>query len=207
MSRPGVRRTLPGERVLWEGRPVWRALARDALHVRLVALYLAVMLIWSVADNRAAGLGPAEAALAMLPALLMDLAVLAAFAGFAWALARTTRYTVTTERCVIEYGIALRATVSVPWRRIAAGSIALASDGTGSIPLTLKPGPGINALKLWPHVRVRAYRAEPTLRCVMDAERVGALVAQAARAASPVRVMAAATPGDPGLLTAPAAMR
>ncbi len=205
MSRPGIHRALPGERVLWEGRPVWRALARDAFHIRLVALYLALMLIWRLADLRMSGAGPAEAARAVLPSLLMDLAVLAAFAGFAWAVARTTRYTVTTERCMIEFGIALRATVSLPWRRIAAGSITVAGDGAGSIPLTLKPGPGISALKLWPHVHVSGFRAEPTLRSVPDAERVGALVAQAARAASPVRVMAKAQPGDPGLVSAPAA--
>ena len=34
MSRPGVHRALPGERVLWQGRPAWRALARAALPVR-----------------------------------------------------------------------------------------------------------------------------------------------------------------------------
>ena len=205
MSRPGIHRSLPGERVLWQGRPAWRALARDALHIRLVALYLAIMLIWNVADIRASGLGPGEAALAVLPSVLMDLALIGIVFGFAWALARTTRYTITTERCMIEFGIALRATISLPWRRIAAGSITLASDGTGSIPLTLKPGPGINALKLWPHVRIRGYRAEPTLRSVPDAERIGGLVAQAARAASPVRVMAMANPDENGLLTAPAA--
>ena len=205
MSRPGIHRALPGERVLWEGRPAWRSLARDALHIRLVALYLALMLIWRIFASRMSGAGPADAALAVLPSLLIDLAVLGTFAGFAWALARTTRYTVTTERCMIEFGIALRATVSIPWRRIAAGSMTLASDGTGSIPLTLKAGRGINAVKLWPHVHVRGLRAEPTLRSVPDAGRVGALVAQAARAASPVRVMARIQTGEPDLLTVSAA--
>lgn len=199
MSGPGtgavhpsrVHRPLPGERVLWQGRPSWRAVARDVLHIRLVALYLGGMLVWGAADDRAAGLGRGQAVMAAMPSMVLGLAVLGACVAFAWAIARTTRYTVTSERCLIEYGIALEATLSVPWRRVAAVSLALSRDGTGSIPLTLKPGQEVSALKLWPHLRLRRCglgRAEPMLRGVPDAARVGELVARAVRAVSPGRV-------------------
>jgi len=94
-------------------------------------------------------------------------------------------------------------------------SVSVAGDGTGSIPLTLKPGPAPHAVKLWPHVRLAlplarplARRPEPMLRCVPDAARVGTMVAQAARDAEPARnpgpIMPLPQPGlpAPGLLTA-----
>lgn len=218
-SHPVVERALPGERVLWQGRPCWRALARDVLRIRLAALYVAAMVVWGMADDRAAGLGRLDTARAAVPGAVLGLLALGACALLAWAMARTTLYTVTTERCLIRFGLALTATVSVPWRRVGAVSVSVAGDGTGSIPLTLKPGPAPHAMKLWPHVRLAlplirslarplARRPEPMLRCVPDAARVGTVVAQAARDAQPARnpgrVVPLPQPGlpAPGLLTA-----
>ena len=48
----------PGERILWQGRPDWRVLARRALHVRGLAFYLGLMLCWfAVADFRPSNAG------------------------------------------------------------------------------------------------------------------------------------------------------
>ncbi len=102
MTHPGIQDLMPGERVLWHGRPGWRALARDVLHVRLVALYFALFLIWDAYGDRSSGLGPAQTLLAGVPLLVLGAAMLAACAGFAWACARTTRYTITSERCIAE---------------------------------------------------------------------------------------------------------
>ena len=38
---PGV--PPPGERILWQGSPDWRTLARTAFHTRLIAGYFAVL--------------------------------------------------------------------------------------------------------------------------------------------------------------------
>ena len=100
---------LPGESVLWEGRPDWRALARDVTHVGWVAAYFGVMLIWGAASDRMAGMGPAATLLAGVPLFLAGVAVMAACIGFAYVIARTTTYTVTTERCILRYGVALTA--------------------------------------------------------------------------------------------------
>ena len=41
---PGLPGRLPpGERILWQGSPEWRALARTAFHTRLVAGYFAAL--------------------------------------------------------------------------------------------------------------------------------------------------------------------
>lgn len=190
MNRPAASDMMPGERVLWEGRPSWRALARGTLHVPWVALYLALMLIWGAASDRMRGAGSVETLLAELPLFLLGLVVLGALAGFALACARTTRYTLTTERCVLHYGVALTGTLSLPLRRIAAVSVAVSSsgaaDGTADILLALKPGPGIRFLKTWPHVRPwRFSPAQPMLRGVPDGMAVAALLSQAAAQVTP----------------------
>ena len=67
-ERPMPHRLLPGERILWHGRPCWRAVVRDALHLRLVALYLSAAIVWGAVDDRSQGLGLAEAELRWLVA-------------------------------------------------------------------------------------------------------------------------------------------
>ena len=43
----GLPEQLPaGEKVLWQGAPHWQTLARDALHLRLLAVYFSVLLAW-----------------------------------------------------------------------------------------------------------------------------------------------------------------
>ena len=181
-----MKRLMEGERILWEGRPAWRAVALDVVRVGWIAAYLAVWLIWNAAQDRLAGLGPLETLRAGLPLLCAGLVVLVACAGFAYAIARTTRYTLTNERCILRYGVALTATLSLPLRRIAAVSVAVRAGGAGDIPLRLKPGARVRYLKLWPHARPWRYAAaEPMLRGVPDAVAIAALLSQAAAQVTP----------------------
>ena len=47
---PGLPEDLPaGERVLWQGKPEWRALARHTFKVRLLAGYFAIFAVLRVA--------------------------------------------------------------------------------------------------------------------------------------------------------------
>ena len=185
----GVEQLIPGERVLWQGRPNWRALARDVLHIRVVCLYIAVALVWRAASDRFDGAGSIETLRGCVPTLVLGGLVLGGVAVLAWACARTTTYTITTERCVLRYGIALEATLSIPWRRVAAVSVTSAADGTGDIPLALKPGSTLRTIKLWPHVRFwRVGRAQPMLRGVPDAVALAQLMSHAAAAVSAGRI-------------------
>ena len=174
------------------------------LHIRLVALYLALFLIWGAYLDRSHGLGPVPTLLAGLPLFMLGLAMLGACAAFAWACARTTRYTLTNERCVLSFGMALTATVSVPLRRVGTVSVALRGDGSGDIPLALKPGRKLAFLRLWPHARPWHFQQpQPMLRGVRDAAHVATLVSQAAAAVSPGRLGAISREPDglpvPGL--------
>lgn len=175
-----VGRLMPGENILWEGRPDWRALSRGVLCIGWLALYLAAMLIWNAANDRMKGLGPFQTLWAEAPLFVVFCVVLAACAGFAAWLARTTCYVVTNERCILHYGVAFQATMSLPLRRFAAVSVQEAGDGAAHIMLTLKPGARVQFLKMWPHVRpFRFRRTMPMLVGVPDGVRVAALISQA----------------------------
>ena len=149
----------PGEYLIWQGRPRWTGLARDVLHVRPIALYLAVVWIAIAASNRSSGLSPMETLAAGAPLALVSALVVGACLAFAWGLARTTRYTLTNQRCIMHFGLALTATLSLPLRQIASVAIAERSDGTGDLPMQLKPGKRLGYIKLWPHVPAVAYVA------------------------------------------------
>ena len=180
-------RLLPGERVLWEGRPDWRAVARDVVRVGWLAAYFGVVMIWNAASNRLDGLGPVETLRAGVPVFVAAVVMLAGCVGFAYAIARTTRYTLTTERCILRYGVALTATLSLPLRRMAAVSVAAREGGAGDILLKLKPGASrVRYLKIWPHARPWRFKvAEPMLRGVPDAITVAALLSHAVAQVSP----------------------
>lgn len=179
------KRLMPDERVLWESRPSWRAVARDVMYLGWLAMYVALLLVWHAADNRAAGLSLLATLQTGIPLAVLCLLVLGSCAGFAWAIARTTTYTVTSERCILHYGVALTGSLSIPLRKLASVSIAVHGDGTGDILLELKPGTKLGFIKLWPHVRPwRFGRPQPMLRGVVAVADVAARLSEAAATVS-----------------------
>jgi hypothetical protein len=197
---PGLPESLPaGERLLWQGAPDWRALAVEALHVRKVALYFAVLLAWRGADAVAGGAGVAAAlwhAIGVLPLALLALALLA---GFAALVGRTTVYTVTDRRIVMRIGVVLSVTFNLPYSAIGAASLRPRSDGHGDIALALAGRDRIAYLHLWPHARPwQLRRPEPMLRALPQARQVAQTIADALAAsaaqASPTLPAAALRP-------------
>lgn len=74
---PGLPGLLPkDERILWQGAPDWRVLARTAFHTRLVKGYFALLGAWALAAAIARGLhGLADLSGVALTALFGMLAV------------------------------------------------------------------------------------------------------------------------------------
>lgn len=183
---PGLPARLPpGETILWQGAPTWRALARRAYHVDVVGGYFVLLLVWSIASSLQAHAGMAAAlrAAGMLGAL--GAGALGLLCLFAWLTHRTTLYTITTRRVVMRFGIALPMTVNLPFRQIAAAGLKLHADGTGDLPLSLAGAQRAAYLIFWPHVRPwRMAKAEPMLRGVPNGERVGRILARALAAAA-----------------------
>ena len=177
----GLPEPLPGtERILWQGSPDWRMLARKAFHVRTLGVYFGVIVALRVATMVGSG-GTAPEVLKAV-AMMVPLALLAIgiSATMAWLSSRTTVYTVTDKRVVMRVGIVLSLTFNLPLKRLAQAGIRLHGKGCGDIPLTLAGTDTIAYLHLWPHARPwRVARPEPMLRCVPDVAHVSAVLAQA----------------------------
>lgn len=169
---PGLPEELPaGERMLWQGSPSWRALAVRALHVRKVGAYFALLAAWHVVEASGGGAGLLEAVRGALWLLVLGAAAVGVLALLAWALARSTIYTVTSARVVLRFGVALPMSVNLPLRLVEAADLVRHRDGTADLPLTLVHGQRIGYLLTWPHVQPwRLFRVRPMLRGVVDAE-------------------------------------
>lgn len=196
---PGLPAPLPdGERLLWQGTPEWRALAVRALHVRKVGIYFAVLMVWSGVEAQYLGQGTAAALFAAAGQLGLGLLACGLLAGFAWLIARSTIYSVTTERLVIRFGVALQFTINLPFSVVQAAELRSHKDGTGDIPVRLAPQHNVSYLLLWPHVRPwRVSKPEPMLRNVAEPQRVAAVLAAALQQFQQRRATVTASQLDP----------
>lgn len=177
--RPVGVRLEPGEQILWQGRPEASALRRHLLKGRWLAAYFALLLGWKLALIVALrGLRPEEVFdIAVL--LGQGAALMGILAYLAWALARSTTYTVTSLRVVIRHGIALQGTVDIPLRAIRSVAVRIHGDGTGDVALAVRDGGGVGYSKLWPHVRGLSPSAPvPMLRGLRDAALLGTRLAR-----------------------------
>ncbi|MGU3665882.1 photosynthetic complex putative assembly protein PuhB [Methylobacterium sp. A49B] len=191
----GTLRGLPGplpagERILWQGAPTTSGLLVRVFHARLVIAWFAIC---ALAFGLAAG-GPGAALKVVGPTLMVGAVGLALLWLLAWLTHRTTIYTITNRRIVLQAGIALPVTHNLPFAQIETASLRAFTDGSGDVPLQLRPGLRIAYLQLWPHARPwRLARTEPMLRSVPEADAAAALLARALAAhadgaAPPVRV-------------------
>jgi hypothetical protein len=209
VSAPQLPQGLPGplpagERILWQGRPKAAGIAIRALHVRLVGLWFVGLALWSglpaaMEGGLAAGIGATGTTLGAACAAVG----LAAFLG--WLCARTTTYTITNRRIVMQVGIALPMTLNLPYAMVSDAGLRVFADGSGDLPVRLRAGTRIAYLHLWPHARPwRVSEPQPMLRAVPEAQNVAAILAAAIAAertpeesARPVVVERPQTQGRP----------
>lgn len=184
---PGLPGPLPDdERILWQGAPDWRTLARTAFHTRLVAGYFGVLAAWALIAAIGRGVNrPGD-----LAGVALTLAFGAAGVGLlhllAWGAARTTLYTLTDKRVVLRIGIALPKCINLPLRLVGNVGLATHAGGSGDLPLALTGEQRLGYIALWPHARPwHVATPQPMLRAVPQAADVAALVARACLAASP----------------------
>jgi hypothetical protein len=187
--------TLPGpapveEIVRWRGSPNWRVAASRIWHIRAAAFYFAVLLADGVRESIGSTHAAALARQGEVALLLIALGSLALLTLLAWLTGCTTTYTITDTHVMLKYGIALRATLVIPFGAIEHVAIRVNPDQTGDLALRLKRDQRILYPKLWPHVRPWTWlRAEPMLRCMPEAGAVGALLARGVGASVEMRQM------------------
>lgn len=177
----GLPEALPaGEKLLWQGSPDWRMLARRAFHMRKLALYFAALVLLRAGFVYRDSASLVEALRATPGPLALAAVALGLVGLMAWLSARSTVYTLTDKRVVMRIGIVLTLTFNIPYRRIATAGLHLDAGGSGDLPLSLLPPDHIAYLHLWPHARPwRVARPEPMLRSVPYAAAVAKLLTQA----------------------------
>lgn len=184
-----------GERLLWQGRPTARGLAVRAFHIRLVALYFALLFAIRMTMDVLAGRPLADAfgtgARILLPAGI----ALVLLAALAVLYSRTTRYTLTSRRVLLQFGAVLPMTLNIPLAQVARADVRILRDGSGEFPLMTVGGSRLSYLLLWPHVRPwRLNHVVPMLRCVPDGRDVAQTLARSLTVAdAPQREDGAAT--------------
>lgn len=182
---PGLPEELPaGEEILWQGRPAWRRLARDAFHVRGLAVYLGLATLARGLSFVVDGASLPSALFASAQVLPLVVVALGIAAGLAWLHARATVYTITTRRVVVRIGVALPITFNLPFKQLASAGSRVHADGSGDVVLELAGDNRLGFIFLWPHARPwRFTRAEPMLRSIPDVADVARTLGDAVRSA------------------------
>ncbi len=187
---PGLPENLPpGERILWQGSPLWWELGKQVFHIRAVAVYFAVLILWRAGVRLDATDSVAAAFITILSLAPLALIGLGLFALLAYLSSRTTIYTITNRRVVLRIGIALPTSFNIPFTVVAAAGLCVRTGGSGDIPLKLTCKSRIGYGNLWPHARPWRFRSpEPMLRAIPDAGHVADLLGSALQAALPAGV-------------------
>lgn len=211
---PRITRRLPeplpaGEEVLWRGAPDKWSLAWRVFHVREVGLYFLVILAWRAATTFGAEHSIAAAAIAVAWAAPLAFAALGLLGLFGYLVGRTTTYTITSRRVILQYGVAFPMTLNVPFKAVESAAVKTYPDKTGDIPILTEGKDRVAYLVLWPHARPwRLRRPEPMLRAVPEAARVAAILSRAlAAVAAPSATVAAAAPQAESAAAKPAGRR
>lgn len=179
---PGLPGELPpGEQILWQGRPSWKALARHAFKIRWLAVYFGVFVVARLVSAAMGGSGPQTAAQVAVMLVLFSVC-LGVWALVAWIQAKTTYYTITTHRVVMRIGAALPMTWNLPFSRIASAELTVRDAGDGDVILRLTPPNRMAWLHLWPHARPAArFKASPAFRAIAEPKHVAAVLEEAVR--------------------------
>lgn len=194
----GLPERLPAnEKILWQGSPDARVLARSAFHIRKLALYFVALVAINAASVVADGAAAMDVLLALVwPAGLSALALLGVWT-LAWLTARTAVYTVTDRRVVMRIGIVLTLTFNLPLRTLESAAMRQGPGGHGDIVLALKGPDHIAWLHLWPHARPwHLARTQPMLRALPQVADVAALLQSAWAAQTGGAVETLATPAS-----------
>lgn len=157
-------------------------MSKESLNLYWVAGYFVFLAAWrftAVVDLMPLG----QAIWASVPFLILGAIACAILLVIAWVQAHYTVYTVTNRRVAMRIGAALNVTLNLPYTQIANANLDLRKAGTGTIAFDLLGDTRISYLVCWPHVRPwKISPTQPALRCINDAERIAAMISEAAQA-------------------------
>jgi hypothetical protein len=195
----GIPAALPeGEQLLWQGAPDWKSLAVGAYHIRKVALYFVLLVLWRIGNGVSAGHGVSDIALSCVWILTLGAVAIGVLSLLAYLSARMAVYSITTRRVLLRHGIAVPMTINVPFSLIVSAALKrrdAREDGAGDVTMTLAREQRLGYIITWPYVRPgRITRPELAFRALSDAKRAAEILGQALAAdagVAPVRIAAA----------------
>jgi hypothetical protein len=167
----GLPAVLPkGEELLWQGVPDWKALAVSAYHIRKVAIYFLLLVLW----RAGIGLNESQAISAVLLSCVwlvgLGCAAVGVLSLLAYLSARYTIYSITSQRVILRFGVAVSMTMNIPFDLLEAAGLRKRPLGTGDIAMSLRKDQRIGYLTTWPYVRPGYIaRPQPSFRAVADA--------------------------------------
>jgi hypothetical protein len=158
------------EQLLWQGSPDWRAIARRSLHIPVICSYFGLLVLWRILSGWYDGQSAHTIAVATLWLTAFAVVIVAFLIWVARLIANGTVYSISSQRIVMRFGIALPVALNIPFNSVRAVQLRQYADGTGDIPLRLQSGVRLGYLHLWPHVRPWAMQpTQPMLRGVPQA--------------------------------------
>jgi len=177
-AAPGLPAELPaGEALRWQESPDAGRLARSTFRVPLLGIYFVVIILLQqvlIARGDEASLA-GVAGYAVLAVVVLGLLSL-----YAKLVARSTVYTITSDRVIMRCGVALPVSFNLPFALIDSADVRRYADGSGDIVLTPVRGHRVSWVLLWPHVKTfRLLRVRPVLRALPDVESAAATLAAA----------------------------
>ncbi|MGA9027921.1 MAG: photosynthetic complex putative assembly protein PuhB [Steroidobacteraceae bacterium] len=196
---PGLPAALPqGEQLLWQGSPEWKSLAVHGYHIRKVALYFLVLVVWRIGNGISAGHGVSALALSCLWIVCLGATAIGVLSLLAYWSARMAVYSVTSERVLLRHGIAVPMTINIPFALVASAALRRYADGTGDLTLALSPGQRLGYIITWPYVRPgKITRPELDFRALKDPERAAEILGQALAAHAGVAAVRIGAPSTP----------
>jgi len=177
---PGIPAPLPtGEHIIWQGSPDAWEIAKNAFHIRKLAMYFALIVCIQGISILQAGSQSLLASLTLTG--LLSVVGLLIPAVLAYLTSKVTIYTVTNKRILIRFGIALQMTINLPFTQISAADVRVDKNGFGDIPLVLKDTKRVNYIVLWPNVRPWNFsKPQPMLRSIANVSHVASVIADVA---------------------------
>jgi len=177
----GLPADLPaGEHILWQGEPGTASMARRVFHAHKASLYFALLIGLNLALTTAAGRPLAEALQSSLWQAGLALAGVGLLWLLAWLYARSTVYTITNQRIVIRFGVAIPLMINIPLDKVESADLQQYGKGEGNILLHTRSKARISYWSLWPHVRPWHFsQVQPMLRGLDDPAKVAELLAAA----------------------------
>lgn len=167
-----------GEHVLWQGSPQWQPMGRRVFHTYKISIYFAVIIAWvGIAAGLSGGLSDALRSLLWTIPPALAVVLLLGFLG--WAYSRSTVYTITNKRVIIQSGLAFTTAINLPFSKLDSADLATFNDGSGDIELTMS-GPRILYSMIWPNNRLFAIRRpKPVLWALAEPRQTADILGQA----------------------------